>query len=180
MLYCGNILPVRIDSALVGFIFFTMGYLFKQKLMKMYNLSFQCKIINTLLFLLILFMAAFLNLNFEQKQGLSINACAYGDYPLLFLLSGLSGTFIVLILSSSFKMRSSRIKNTILKMSNGTIVILGFHWMVYKLLFSWWLDSYNVLVSFFTSLLNLAVCYFIIILASKYCPAILGNRRIES
>ena len=49
--------------------------------------------------LLLLVLSASVNLDYTQRQCLSINACYFGGYPVLFLLSGVSGTLLVLAIS---------------------------------------------------------------------------------
>ena len=175
MMFLGNKLPMRLDSSLVGFIFFTIGVKGSEVLKSVIDYSLKKKLFFLLLALLVLYVSAYLNLNLQQRQGLSINVMYFGKYPLLFLISGFSGTMVILLISTFF----SGFKNkVVLTISNGTIVILGFHWLVYKLLFSWWFSSYKVLSAIFVSVLVTFVCYTLIILSNKFFPALLGNRRI--
>lgn len=176
MMFLGNKLPMRLDSSLVGFAFFTIGVKCSKLLIKIKDLSMSKRLLILLLALIILFTSAYFNLNLHQRQGLSINAMYFGPYPVLFLVSGVSGTIVMLLLStflSSFK------NNIILTLSNGTIVILGFHWTIYKLGFGWWLTSHNVFTAICVVIINMIVCYSLILLFNRYCPAILGNRKLK-
>ncbi len=53
-------------------------------------------IVTMMISLLLLVLSASVNLDYTQRQCLSINACYFGGYPVLFLLSGVSGTLLVL------------------------------------------------------------------------------------
>lgn len=176
LMFIGNRLPMRLDSSLVGFVFFTIGVKCSELLIKMKELLISKRLLLLAIASIVLIASAFFNLNLHQRQGLSINAMYFGPYPLLFLVSGVSGSIVILLLSTfidSFK------NKLILTISNGTIVILGFHWTIYKLVFGWWLTSHNVITAMGVVFINIMVCYFLILLFNRYCPAILGNRKLK-
>lgn len=176
IMYIPNKIPFRIDAALIGYLFFSIGYYCKQRLMQMTHIRFTLRLVILMVAVLILFIAAYINLDFDNRQGLSINANYFGFYPPLFIVSGVSGTVMILILSTFLEKCKSRV---ILQISNGTIVILGFHWTVYILMFRWWLQSSSVLIALLIALANLIACYCLILLASRFFPALLGNRRLS-
>ena len=104
VLFKGNILHLRLDSSLVGYIFILIGFSCKEKI----NSIICCvdnttQKIKTVLFAIIAFMllffSAYLNLDFYFKPHLSINSCIFGKYPLLFIVGGLSGTWLCLVIS---------------------------------------------------------------------------------
>lgn len=99
LMYIGECLPLRIDSSIVGLIFFYAGYIYKYSIKKIseYNKSKLLIIAISMLALLILF--ACLNIDYSQRQCLSINAMTYGKHPLLFILSGFAGSFFVFAIS---------------------------------------------------------------------------------
>lgn len=145
VLYSGNIAWFRIDSSIIGCFFFSCGFFYKDAMFKILNLRLPYRVGIAIVLSIILCISAYYNLNLNIRQGLSINALYFGPFPWLFLVSGICGTLVVLILSSFVVgLDNSLIKKIILQLSNGTIVILGFHWIVYKLLFSWWFKSYSV------------------------------------
>ncbi len=179
VLYNGNIVAFRLDSSLIGLFFFLVGFLAKDIIEKMVNLNAVESLFLILLLVILLIVSAYVNLDLDQRQGLSINACYFGEYPLLFLLSGICGSALVLVIMSFVKIISKPFNKFILQISNGTIIILGFHWLVYKLVFSFWLSSYSTLVAIISSFINLVICYCIILLSNKYFPVLLGNRKLN-
>lgn len=174
-MYIGNKLPFRIDSTLVGFIFFSFGYYCKKALMEIKEMTKIKLLFIAILSLIVLVAVCHMTLDFGQRQGLSINAVAFGRYPLLFLFSGVSGTLLVLSLSQLLKFVWCK---PIKIISNGTIIILGFHHLVI-MIFRGVITTFNPIFAIAFSAMVLAVCYGLIILSSKYCPTLLGNRKIN-
>lgn len=134
----------------------------------------RCILILMSAFLLIL--SAFFNLDFSNRQALSINACYFGPYPPLFIVSGVSGTIFILSLCSFIKFKNSIIVSS----SNGTIITLGFHWMINIYILLNFFKQDSVGVALLVSLLNCIICYAIIVLCERYFPAMLGNRTIKN
>ncbi len=174
LMYLGDVLPFRLDSSLVGFIFFTIGNLFKNKIIRVLTNTQYTRCVSVVA-AIILIVSAYINLDLSDRNGAcSIDAMRYGPIPPLFIVSGISGSLLTLGLCSLF----SKSKNkSLIHLSNGTIIILGFHWLMYVLIFSQFkLPSYlwaNLIVSF----VILLMCYPIIIMAERYCPLLLGNRK---
>lgn len=175
MMFIGNRLWFRIDSLLVGYLFFSIGFHFKEVWLKIKLMNNKTLCIGIFLSLVVLAVSAFFNLDLTNRQGLSINACYFGPYPPLFLLSGISGSCLILMLSRLFKNENK----FILTLSNGTIIVLGFHWLVYIYLFKFLFDTDNSIVATLISVLNLLVCYLLILLSDRYFPALLGNRKLK-
>ena len=173
-MYLGDVLPFRLDSSLVGFIFFTIGNLFKNKIIRVLTNTQYTRCVSVVA-AIILIVSAYINLDLSDRNGAcSIDAMRYGPIPPLFIVSGISGSLLTLGLCSLF----SKSKNkSLIHLSNGTIIILGFHWLMYVLIFSQFkLPSYlwaNLIVSF----VILLMCYPFTIMAERYCPLLLGNRK---
>ena len=184
VLYKGNILPFRLDSSLVGYIFFLIGFLSKNKIDSLINCLDSRKqnikiILFSLVAFIILFFSAYFNFDFNIRPHLSINSCLFGKYPILFVIGGLSGTWILLVFSLILSKIFAK-SNLILNISNGSIVILGYHWLVYLILFHFFqFSNTSVICALVVSLLNFIICYILILLAKKYFQIILGNRTIE-
>ena len=174
-MYLPNKIPFRIDSALIGFIFFSLGFYGKTIIKKVSSFSSTSRMFLIVASVVVLVLAATLNLDLNIRQGLSINANFFGPYPPLFIVSGLAGTIAVLSLATFFE----KYKNSvILQISNGTIVVLGAHWTIYVLFFRWWIQSAELWVAFAVALLDLTLCYGAIILSSRYFSALLGKRKL--
>ena len=174
VLYRGNFLPFRIDSASVGFLFFMLGYKLKSMIKYLFNNNYVA-IVTMMISLLLLVLSASVNLDYTQRQCLSINACYFGGYPVLFLLSGISGTLLVLAISKLIEFIKLKL---ILLISNGTIIILGFQKIIYLSLFKGWMHSATIEAALLVALCNLFLCCMIIVIASKKAPILLGNRKI--
>ncbi len=171
-----NKIPFRIDSALIGFIFFSLGFYGKTIIKKVSSFSSTSRIFLIVASVVVLVLAATLNLDLNIRQGLSINANFFGPYPPLFIVSGLAGTIAVLSLATFFE----KYKNSvILQISNGTIVVLGAHWTIYVFVFKWWTQTTNVFAAIAIAFIDLAICYVLILLSARYFPALLANRKLN-
>lgn len=176
VLYIGNRLWFRLDSSLVGFLFFALGYKMKDLLKSIESLPVMRKVVGLLACILLCAVAAYFNLDFSNRQGLSINACYFGKYPPLFLLSGTAGACGILFLSALFRHQS----RFITQISNGTIVILGFHWIVFTEILSRIYVADTVIGAIVISMIDFIICYGLILLSQKYFPVLLGNRKLCS
>jgi cytochrome bd-type quinol oxidase subunit 2 len=163
-------MPFRIDSSSIGFIFFVIGYKSKCFMDKLLNYRFLVAVIS----LLVLVTCAYCNLNYDSINGnLSINACQWGNSFILFVLSGIAGTLLLFLICQCIKIKSS----IIMKISNGTIIILGFHHSLY-LFFRNRITSDNFYFAVFFSMFILFLCYLLVILSAKFFPILLGGRKI--
>lgn len=174
-LYIGNVLPFRLDSAIVGGFFFFLGYRFKSYWIKINEMKVKTKIALSILSILILILVAYFSDDFSNKQVLSINAGYYGKIPPLYIFSGICGTILIMCIASMF----SKYKwSPIFILSNGMIVILGFQ----KLLMGFFRDyltSYNIGIVIVFTIFILYICYLLILLIDKYFPIILGGRKVK-
>ena len=122
-----------------------------------------------------------LNINYGMPTGgMSINMCRAGKYPLLFIVSGMAGTIMTISLSSLIAgfFNSSKSKTLLAFISNGTIVILGFHMMVNMFVIKPLFGISNNLVTVITiSILNFLICIIIVMLCNRFFPILLGNRK---
>lgn len=175
MMYIGDVFPFRIDSTCVAFIFFMVGHWGKNFFMKIQTLK-KIQLIFLFLFSFIcLYWIAELTIDYNNRQVLSINALCFGRYPFLFLFSGIIGSIFIFSLSQLL----SGFKNSfILKLSNGTIIVLGFHRLLYTF-FKNHITNSNFEFAILFSLCILLLCYCIIIVAEKYWPSLLGNRSLK-
>ncbi|UKK47608.1 acyltransferase family protein [Prevotella sp. E9-3] len=171
-----NLLPFRFDSTMVGFLFFYIGFYFKNFFLRIEEYKHSNKIILCILggvsFLVLLFCTN-INIDFNSSRGLSINTMYFGHYPLLFIMSGISGTIFVMILSSLFVNYKSKV---ILGISNGTIIVLGFHKIFYIILKEY-IETNSVWVALFISSFILSCCYVVAKICDRYFPLLTGYRR---
>lgn len=174
LMYCGDILPCRFDSSLVGFIFFLFAYFFKDRILNLISNTYRC-IGVIFMSLIILYVVSTLNLDIDSRNGAcSIDAMRFGPYPPLFIISGLSGSFFVLAICRFCSMFNHR---GLLRLSNGTIIILGFHWIIYQLIISPLHPNSSLLTAILISFVIVILCYPIIYLAEYKLPILLGNRK---
>ena len=176
MMYVGNILPFKIDSASVGFVFFIVGYYGKYYFWKVDMLNCTNKVYLFFVVLCLLYVTTYLNVEFGKIQCLSVNSMYFGNYPLLFVVSGISGTILVMILASLLNNLKSRvIKNFVETVSIGTIVVLGFHKII-AISIKGCLQNYSLITGVIYSFCCLIICYFLIIVIRKNFPIIIGGR----
>lgn len=175
MLYAGNVLPFRLDSALVGGFFFSIGYKFKSYWIKINQMKVITKIVIMILSIAVIASVAYYSDDFSNKQVLSINAGYYGKIPPLYIFSGVCGTILIMSISSMI----SKFKwQPIYVLSNGMIVILGFQKLLMTF-FKGYITSYNIGVAIIFSIFILFICYLLILFIDKNIPIILGGRNIK-
>lgn len=175
MMYIGEKLPFRIDSSLVGFIFFYIGYCFKHNFLSFSQMA-SVKLWTILLgSAIILYIVAFTCIDFELGKAFSINAMRFGKHPIAFFLSGVAGSLFIFSISQLLAKYTFSWMRVI---SNGTIIILGFHHLI-MLQFRGIIVSYNPLVAVVFSFFVIFICYGIIKLCEKHFPILLGNRLIS-
>lgn len=167
----GDKFPLKIDSALVGGLFFMFGYFFRDIILSINNMS-KYKLLSVCAFSAItLYIAGSANVDFSHLRNISINAMWFGNNPLLFIVAGIAGTILVCSIAKLFEKTYS---NTTRFIANGTIVILGFHHVVF-FLFQGHITSYNPFVAAFISLVVMIICCGIIFLCKMFFPALLGR-----
>jgi fucose 4-O-acetylase-like acetyltransferase len=118
----GNILPFRIDSSIIGVIFFAIGFYLRVYFIKILNFNL---LFVFLISFLITFFCGYMNISYTEFQTghLSVNACIFGHYPYLFFVSGISGTIGIFAISKILEQFRLKIVSRI---SSGTIIALGF------------------------------------------------------
>lgn len=172
-LYLGNILPLRIDTALVGFIFFYIGYEFKGILRQIEDLPILYRIGMILLGIVVVSAIYFLDYSGDQIQKISINAARFGKYPILLVISGLTGSLSLLAISTFLQKYKLNFVN---KLSTGMLAIIGFQHIIYMPL-EGIITSYSLLSVFLTSTFVMFISYLLIIIINKWCPIMIGNRK---
>lgn len=174
LMHIGNVLPFKIDSALVGFVFFLIGYYAKHYFWALSDLSCLKSGIILLISLCVLCTTMFLNVNFGNIQCLSVNSMYYGVYPLLFIISGIAGSILIMIISMLLN-KIRILKHFVTTVSAGTIVVLAFHKLV-AISLGDFITIYTLSVGLLYSIACLCICYIFILIIRKYCPAIMGYR----
>lgn len=174
IMYFGNIFPFRIDSTLVGFIFFYFGYYFKSQLFSIKNLKGINLLLTGGIALTLLCLSALGTIDYSSNQVLSINAVSFGRRPFLFLVSGIAGSILIFCVSQLLVPLYNRFIRIV---SNGTIIILGFHQLIMHF-FIGYIKTYNLVFVVFFSLTVFFICYGLILYANKHFPILLGYRKI--
>jgi len=159
--------PNSIIDVCTAFPFFTIGILCKQINNYLSELKSKSTLI-TLFVVGLLLMVVCERFNSSNYMYM----CVYGNNILLFLIGGFAGTSTIFSLS---KMLHSK-PNSIVTLSKGTILILGFHpWFIL------WIRTHQPTPSLFDFLFALLIVLFfipIILFSEKYFPIILGKYRI--
>ena len=172
----GNFLALRICSSVVGLFFFFIGFYYKAYFMKMVHCSKIGLLFLFCVTLSILCLCAYYGFNYNSPQGFfSINSLKFGEYPILFFISGVAGSIMIFSLS---QLCVGICKTHTLTISNGTLIVLGFHSIIY-IMFQGFIDSQNLLFALFFSFFILILCYGVIILSTKYFPVLLGGRTLH-
>lgn len=174
-LYWGNILPLRMDSSLVGFLFFITGWYCKDIIIRFVRarwVEYPTLIIGVALIVL----DAWMNIDFKSNQPLSVNVLYFGKYPILFYWGAIGGIAFIFSIS---KILSGIKSSFILECSNGMIVILGFQCLIFKVMALVIDPTYTYIGSVLTSMVVFFMCYVLIRFSSRYVPAIIGFRRIR-
>lgn len=171
LLYVGNVLPLRLDSMLVGYVFFSVGTALRDKIMFLLEANFKVRFLVLAIVMLLLCGCWIFSVDLSVVPNFSINAMRFGKYPISFLISGFAGSFMVLLLSSLIKYKS----NVVLTISKGTIVILGLH-QIFLMAIPKALCASNFLALMVISLAVMLACYIAIIILSRFAPIFLGGR----
>lgn len=172
-MYIGDRLPLKLDSSLVGCLFFMFGYFLRNIILRLDNISKYKLILICVISATILYYVGVNNVDFSQLKNVSINAMRYGNNPIMFIVAGIAGTILV----CAFSKLIERIYCDYIRfIADGTIVILGFHHVVF-FLFQGHIDSYNPIVAVSLSFVILIICCGIIFLCKRFFPVLLGNRR---
>jgi len=127
-------------------------------------------------------ISALYNINYDEFRGyVSIYACKWGKNFIVYLIGAISGTLLLFSLCSlilRLKFRKKILVNISMNISNGTIIILGFHGLFYSF-FKDIMVSSNFFTAVGFSLFIVFLCYWLIILSSRYFPILLGGRKLK-
>jgi fucose 4-O-acetylase-like acetyltransferase len=174
--YNGNIFPFRIDSSFIGFFFFLFGFLFRSHILQMLYSNHYRLLMTFAISCLITYFCGCMNIDYDsQSKHLSINICQFGQFPIVFFIGAISGTISIFSLSRIIDKYKFKMINNI---SNGTIIILGFHQLIFSSL-QGRIVSDNFFTALLVSLIIVLFCYWLILFASRYCPILLGGRRLS-
>lgn len=176
VLYKGNIFPFRLDSALVGMIFFMIGYYCKDFFYRISDFSVWQVTLIGICGLLLFALEIVFNVNIHISQVISIYALYFGKYPLLFIVGALGGILFVFMISQLLSKHKVKI---ICELSNGMIVVLGFQMIFFKILKIFIQPTYSFVMAISLSLIVYFLCYLVILLSGKYFPILLGNRKLS-
>ena len=164
-----NFLPFRIDSSFVGFLFFSIGFLFKNFWFRLLNIKSSLNILGLISSIGLVLVIYYTIGNLGTKQGFSINVNYYGSVPMLFIISGIIGTYLIFSVCkvlSHFKMKSVYIFST------GMIIPLGFQKIIMLALYEY-MPTIGIIAA---SAITIILSYTLILIFSKYMPIIIGNR----
>ena len=174
-----NIFAFRISSTLTGLTFFSIGYFAKTYIYKIANLKIYKLVILLAFSLMLLMLSLHFNMDYNQKPGVSMFSSNFGRYPYLFFVGGIAGSLLIMSISQILSRFKSKF---ILTISNGAIIILGFHLIIYLFfgtVFRDYVTSNHLYFALLFSLLITAICYILIIISGKYFPFLLGNRKLK-
>lgn len=168
-----NFLPFKIDSSFSGFFFFMVGYIFKDYWWKFINskavfTNFICLIISTVITITIYVIYK----NMNVSQGFSININYYSPIPLLFIMSGISGTCMIISISKILSFLKFKF---IYYFSVGMIIPLGFQKIIMLMLYDINPNLKRTMVCIATMLIS----YMLILILSKYMPILIGGRSLK-
>lgn len=167
-----DMLPLRLDSSIVGLMFFYFGMHFKNVWLRLDNIgTVKTSFIFVISFAILLFIDRYC-LDPSTKQGMSININYFGKYPFVFILSGIIGTYSVLAISKIL----CKIKcNAVYIYSVGMIVPLGFHKQI-MLTMHHLFGGGNLLI---ISICCMSLTYLLTEIIIKYFPILIGFRNIR-
>ena len=166
-----NPLPFRIDCILVGLLFVFIGFKSKSLILKIMDHQRSAFVVLCISSVIMAFFECFYIDN-SIRQGLSINTNYYGKIPILFLLSGLSGSIMILSLSRLLFVK----KEIILTISNGLLSYLAMHWTLYFVL-SKFFQTDSIWGMFGMSILVFILLFPITLLIKRFFPILLGYRK---
>ncbi len=128
---------------------------------------------NIKLFLLFLIGFALVCLCGNSNGYVWLYRCGYGRDLLLFLIGGISGTCCIFAIAKAL----GKASKSVLEISAGTVVVLGFHQHVISLIRTYIQPSpFDYVFAFIILLLFIPI----IAVVQKYCPFLLGKYRAKS
>lgn len=166
--------PCAITSVFVSYPFYMIGYWLRdfRETFNNYRVHSVSACISLLVCALLVFICGY------KHTSVFLFLCRYGDNIILFLLGGLAGSACVYIISKIIaQVSSAKVQSFCSLISQGTILILGFHMLIE--------NELKILgyISFFEScafsILIVLLFVPIIMLCKKYAPIIMGKYRAK-
>lgn len=162
----------QICTTLLCYHFFVFGYLFRQnKIVDIFGKLQKWKqiVLSGILFATFMILGYF---NSVKSGGhLNVFNCETGYNVFAFLVVAYAMSYAVI---KFFVCCFDKKNNVIITVSQGTLLILCLHQTMLDLL-SRYMDINIVYIPFVMSIIVLAVSYFMIVVARKYCPILLGK-----
>lgn len=176
-MYFGDFSPFRMDSSLVGFVFFAAGHQMSRLVSVVHTTMSKIKISWAIVFFMILLLCTFANIDFNHLPALSINAMKFGSYPWCFIVSGLAGTFLVLLVSMLIEgsVCKSSYGRIVCNLSSSSIVFLAFHKPIMMLFYKFLPDDSIVSLAI-NVVLGVASSYCIASFLNSFAPKFIGGR----
>lgn len=177
LMHVGNVLPFTLDSAVVGLMFFSIGYYGKSLIEQIMEFSLYKKVIISVICIATLIAVGYFSDDFNSIGVMSMRYMKYGKYPILFLFSSVAGTIIVFYICNMLA-GTHMFSHIVLGISTGLILVLGIHKWIYKLLLLLPLriSSHLMLFDMVYTILACLMCYIFILLSMKYFPLLIGGR----
>jgi fucose 4-O-acetylase-like acetyltransferase len=166
-----------LDSALLAFPFFAIGYVLKNKntLKPMEQMHKK----HLLIFMVLATIGyIILVLTVPVNGRIDINSCNYGKNILLFYIIGMIGIISTIFLSLLY----THHRRIITIISNGTIIIMAFHRIITSIVFRIiGLRGEDIIINpiigSIVAIINVLIFIIPIIIVNKYIPILAGNRK---
>ncbi len=166
--------PCAITSVFVSYPFYMIGYWlrdFRETFNKYHTQSVSAYIILIACALIVFYCG-------HNHSVVKLYICRYGDSILLFLLGGMAGSACVYIISKFLvRVKYAKVQNFNSVISQGTILILGFHMPLVRFLRHFEITNDIQAAAF--SILIVLLFVPIIMLCKKYAPVIMGKYRAK-
>ena len=166
--------PCAITSLFVSYPFYMIGYWlrdFREAFNKYHTQSVSAYFILIACALIAFYCG-------HNHSVVKLYICGYGDSIILFLLGGMAGSACVYIISKFLvRVKYAKVQNFNSVVSQGTILILGFHMPLVRFLRRFEITSDIQAAAF--SILIVLLFVPIIMLCKKYAPIIMGKYRAK-
>ena len=166
--------PCAITSVFVSYPFYMIGYWLRdfRETFNNYRVHSVSSCIALLVCALLVFICGY------KHTSVFLFLCGYGDSIILFLLGGMAGSACVYIISKFLvRVKYAKVQNFNSVVSQGTILILGFHMPLVRFLRRFEITSDIQAAAF--SILIVLLFVPIIMLCKKYAPIIMGKYRAK-
>ena len=166
--------PCAITSVFVSYPFYMIGYwlrTLRETFNKYHTQSVSAYIILIACALIVFYCG-------HNHSVVKLYICGYGDSIILFLLGGMAGSACVYIISKFLvRVKYAKVQKFSSVVSQGTILILGFHMPLVRFLRRFEITSDIQAAAF--SILIVLLFVPIIMLCKKYAPVIMGKYRAK-